>query len=67
MYGLKVVWELGKRTGIRHFGCNGCNDETGCWRSPMRLPRESPWSSQRAKGCQVQQVIETHLPKRIYR
>ena len=28
----------------------------------MRLPRESPWSSQRAKGYQMRQVIETHLP-----
>ena len=28
----------------------------------MRLPRESPWSSQGAKGYQMQQVIETHLP-----
>ena len=28
----------------------------------MRLPRESPWSSQRTKGYQMQQVIETHLP-----
>ena len=28
----------------------------------MRLPKESPWSSQRAKGYQMRQVIETHLP-----
>ena len=28
----------------------------------MRLPGESPWSSQRTKGYQMQQVIETHLP-----
>ena len=28
----------------------------------MRLPRESPWSSQGAKGYQIKQVIETHLP-----
>ena len=28
----------------------------------MRLPKESPWSSQRAKGYQIKQVIETNLP-----
>ena len=27
----------------------------------MRLPKESPWSSQRAKGYQMKQVIETRL------
>ena len=50
MYGLKLVCGLGKRRGIRHLGCN---DETGCRRSPMRLPKEC---------YQMRQAIETHLP-----
>ena len=46
---MRRSWLTSPRLSVLRYGCN---DETGCRRFPMRLPRD----------YQMQQVIETHLP-----